>query len=170
MWTNYFSKMKGEGKNPFSVYGKDMAVVFVGTMVTITLLIYLTTHLHSQWIIASFGGSCALAFALWQAPVSQPRSILVGHVLSTFVALVIVHIGGHHMFFVGLAVALAIILMMLTRSMHPPAAANPIVVILEGHDTWSFLLFPVCTGALIIIVMALLINNLRATRRYPTYW
>lgn len=170
MWKLYFRKMKGTGKNPFTVHVKDIAVAFIGTLLTIALLIYLTNHLDSRWIIASFGGSCALAFALWQAPVSQPRSIFLGHTLSTLVALIVVHTGGNSAFFVGLAVALAVVVMMLTRSMHPPAAANPIVVMLEGYDDWSFLLFPVCTGALIVIIAALIINNLRATRSYPTYW
>lgn len=171
MWNrNYFSKMKGEGENPLTVYTKDLIVAFIGALITIIVLIYLTKELHSQMMIASFGGSCALAFGLWQAPVSQPRSIFVGHVLSTFIALVIVHTIGDTPLLVGVAVALSITAMMMTRTMHPPAAANPIVVMLEGHTSWEFLLFPIATGACVVILLALIVNNLSRSRRYPTYW
>lgn len=170
MWMNYFSKMKGNGQNPFTVYMKDIMVTFIGTFITIAGLIYLTQHLHSQWIMASFGGSCALAFGLWQAPVSQPRSIIVGHVLSTTIGLSMYHLAGNHAVVVGLTIALAVAAMMLTRTMHPPAAANPLVIMLEGSHNWGFLLFPVLTGAVFVVIMALLINNLRQTRKYPTYW
>lgn len=170
MWTNYFSKMKGVGQNPFTVYSKDIIVTFTGTFLTIAGLIYLTQHLHSQWIMASLGGSCALAFGLWQAPVSQPHSIIAGHALSSMIALVMYHLAGNGAVIIGLAVALAVSVMMLTRTMHPPAAANPLVIMFEGSHHWEFLLFPVLTGALFVVVMALLINNLRQTRKYPTYW
>jgi CBS-domain-containing membrane protein len=69
----------------------------------------------------------------------------------------------------GLAVGLAIAVMMLTKTTHPPAGADPLVVML-GHYSWSYLITPVLTGAVIIVFLALLINNLRSNRNYPTFW
>lgn len=59
--------------------------------------------------------------------------------------------------------------MMLTKTTHPPAGADPIVVI-QGAYAWSYLLFPVFIGSAIIVIIALVINNLRKNRQYPSFW
>lgn len=69
----------------------------------------------------------------------------------------------------ALAVASAVVLMQLTRTTHPPAGANPLVVMLGGAG-WGFLLTPVLAGALAIVAVAVVCNNLAPGRRYPLYW
>ncbi len=59
--------------------------------------------------------------------------------------------------------------MMLTKTTHPPAGADPIVVI-QGAYAWSYLVFPVLIGSVIIVIIALIINNLRKNRQYPAFW
>ena len=59
--------------------------------------------------------------------------------------------------------------MQLTRTLHPPAGANPLVVLLGGAD-WGFVFSPVLIGALVIVAVALATNNSMAGRRYPLYW
>jgi CBS-domain-containing membrane protein len=68
-----------------------------------------------------------------------------------------------------LAVGSAIAAMMLTKTTHPPAGADPIVVILAGSG-WSFLVTPVLLGSVLIVVIAIIINNLHRHRKYPTFW
>ena len=63
----------------------------------------------------------------------------------------------------------AIALMMLTRTVHPPAGSNPVIVFL-AQPAWSFLLFPTLMGALVIIAVALFYNNATRSARYPKYW
>ena len=69
----------------------------------------------------------------------------------------------------GLAVAGAIMAMMLTRTVHPPAGSNPVIVFL-AHAGWGFLLFPVLAGALLLVLVALIYNNLVRKTPYPAYW
>jgi len=59
--------------------------------------------------------------------------------------------------------------MMLTKTTHPPAGANPLAIMLGGTG-WSFLFMPVLTGSILIVLVALVINNLDKLRRYPTFW
>ncbi|MBJ3787765.1 HPP family protein, partial [Bacillus sp. OA1] len=105
----------------------------------------------------------------WNAPLSQPRNIIGGHLISTFIGLSIYHLFGNEYWTIALAVGMAIAVMMLTRTTHPPAGADPIIVIL-GANSWSYLVTPVLIGSVVIVVIALFINNMSSKRSYPTFW
>jgi CBS-domain-containing membrane protein len=66
-------------------------------------------------------------------------------------------------------VATAVALMMLTRTIHPPAGSNPVIIFLT-QPSWHFLLFPTLIGALILVVVALIYNNITREAKYPKYW
>ncbi len=88
-----------------------------------------------------------LCISVWNAPLSQPRNIIGGHLISTFIGLSIYHLFGNEYWTIALAVGMAIAVMMLTRTTHPPAGADPIVVIfrsiqLELFSNTSFSWFP----------------------------
>lgn len=68
---------------------------------------------------------------------------------------------------------MAIYLMMLFRSVHPPAGANPLVILLTAnqvHYGWDFLLFPVLSGSIILVLLAYAINNVKCETKWPVYW
>ena len=92
------------------------------------LLARLTLSLHAALLIAPFGASCVLVFALPQSPLAQPRNVIGGHMISTLVGLCAYHLIGASPLSFGLAVGLAIAAMLLTAPLHPPAGADPIVV------------------------------------------
>ncbi|CAH0266382.1 hypothetical protein SRABI96_03568 [Peribacillus sp. Bi96] len=165
----YLSKMKGKGRSPLQINVKDAITGLIGGFLTIFALILLTKMTSALWLMAPFGASCVLAFGLWNAPLSQPRNIIGGHFVSTFIGLASYHFFGDEPWAIGLAVGLAIAVMMLTKTTHPPAGADPLVVML-GHYSLSYLFTPVLIGSVIIVFLALLINNLRSNRNYPTFW
>ncbi|OAB44072.1 HPP family protein [Paenibacillus antarcticus] len=165
----YFSKMRGRGRSSLQVNVKDTLTGFVGGFITISALVLLTNMTSSVWLMAPFGASCVLAFGMWNAPLSQPRNIIGGHLISTFVGLATYTMFGNAPWVIGLAVGLAIAFMMLTKTTHPPAGADPLIVIL-GAYSWSYLVTPVLLGSLIIVFFALILNNLRSNRQYPTFW
>lgn len=165
----YFSKMRGKGRSPLQVYVKDVVTGLIGGFFSIFTLVLLTNMTSALWFMAPFGASCVLAFGVWNVPLSQPRNIIGGHFVSTFVGLAIYYVFGDEPWAIGLAVGLAIAVMMLTKTTHPPAGADPLVVIMGGYS-WSYLLTPVLIGSIVIVVFALLINNLRSNREYPTFW
>lgn len=168
-FTNYLQKMKGQTTSPLKVNAKDAFTGLVGGSVVIFLLIYLTKLTATEWLMAPFGASCVLVFAAWNAPLSQPRNIIGGHLISASVGLLLYHLFGDEPWTLALGVGLAIACMMLTKTTHPPAGANPIIVILGGYS-WSYLVTPVLIGAVVIVIVAILINNLRSDRYYPTFW
>lgn len=165
----YFSKMKGQTHNPLKVDIKDMVTALAGAFITIFILSILTRLTHTEWLIAPFGSSCLLVFIAWNAPLSQPRNIIGGHFISTLIGLIVFHFLGNTILSIAIAVPLAIVCMMFTKTLHPPAGANPIIVILGAYQ-WSYLFSPVLIGSMVIVVVALLINNMRKNRAYPTFW
>ncbi|MFD1707499.1 HPP family protein [Siminovitchia sediminis] len=165
----FISKMKGEGVSPLKVDVKDAMTGLIGGFLTISALGILTGVTSTAWLMAPFGASCVLVFGAWNAPLSQPRNVIGGHMISSFVGLAMYHLFGNEAWAVGLAVGLAIAVLMLTKTTHPPAGANPLVIMM-GDYNWSFLFSPVLIGSLIVVGFALLINNLRRDRIYPTFW
>lgn len=168
-FVDYFAKMKGQSRSPLQVNLKDVATGLFGGFITIFILLYLTNLTATEWLMAPFGASCVLVFAAWNAPLSQPRNIIGGHFISAAIGLLLYHLFGAESWTLALGVGLSIACMMLTKTTHPPAGANPIIVISGGYH-WSYLVTPVLVGAVIIVIVALLINNLRSNRSYPTFW
>jgi CBS-domain-containing membrane protein len=70
----------------------------------------------------------------------------------------------------AIGVGSAIALMQLFRAVHPPAGANPLVIITAGVQDYSFLLTPVLAGSMLLLIIALFINNIGSEKQWPTYW
>lgn len=119
--------------------------------------------------MAPFGASCVLAFGVPDSPLSQPRNIIGGHLISTTIGVLVLMLFGNEWYSMTLGVGLAIAVMQLTKTTHPPAGADPLVVIASGVS-WNFILNPVLSGSLILVAIALIFNNLSKTRRYPKFW
>ncbi|WP_219838974.1 HPP family protein [Paenibacillus sp. R14(2021)] len=161
--------MKGQGRSPLKVVPRNAGIGAAGGFIAIAILALLTNLTSAAWMMAPFGASCVLAFGLWDAPLSQPRNIIGGHLISTLAGLTLFHLFGHGTWVMAAGVGLAIGLMMLTRTTHPPAGADPLVVILAG-SSWTFLVSPVLIGSVVIVLVALFVNNLDQKRKYPTFW
>lgn len=123
----------------------------------------------SPLVLGSFGATCVLVFGFPDVPFSQPRNVVAGHVLSSAAGLAAVALFGPTWWSVALAVAVAVMAMMATRTVHPPAGSNPVIVFLT-QPGWDFLLFPTLVGALLVVGVALVYNNQTRNVRYPQYW
>ena len=138
----------------------------LGALIFISFLAYLENSFEGTiWLIPPFGASMVLVMAVHESPLAKPTNILLGHVLSALSGVIVLYLIGDHFLALGLAVGLAIFIMIITNTIHPPAGANPIIVILTGQGI-SFVLFPVAVGALMLIIYAYLYNNLMK-RNYP---
>lgn len=158
-----------KSNSPLTVHPRNMIVGFLGGAISIGLLALFSLYGHSIWIMAPFGASCVLAFGVWDAPLSQPRNIIGGHLVSSLIGLSVLHFFGDGILAMAIAVGASISIMQLTRTTHPPAGADPLVIIMSG-SSWSFLLTPVLAGAVVIVVVALVVNNVVKGRKYPTFW
>ena len=138
----------------------------VGGFICIGFLSYLNMSIDgSIWLIPPFGASMVLVMAVHESPLAQPKNLILGHVLSALSGVLVYMVLGQSFYALGSGVALAIFIMMITNTIHPPAGANPIIVILGGKSL-SFVLLPVAVGALIIILFAMIYNKILG-RSYP---
>ena len=93
--------------------------------------------LETATVIAPFGASAVLLFAAPAGPFAQPRNAIGGHLLCSVIGVLVVALLGDTPIAMGAGVALAIALMMLTDTVHPPAGADPLVAIVIGAG-WQF--------------------------------
>ena len=125
----------------------------IGAALTVALLLNLGDLLSVVMLMAPFGASCVIVFALPDSPLAKTRNIIGGHLISAVIGLLMFHLVGSSTWAIALSVGLSILVMQLTGTMHPPAGANPVVIILGGAS-WSFLITPVMAGAVLIALMA----------------
>jgi CBS-domain-containing membrane protein len=140
----------------------------LGGFIAIFLGYYLGSISNLSLLMAPFGASCVLVFALPDSPLAQPRNVVGGHVLSSLIGLLLLIFFGVHSWSIALAVGLAILVMQWTHTVHPPAGADPIVIMLAGAG-WSFLLTPVLAGALLIVLVGFIYHKATKTV-YPKRW
>lgn len=104
-------------------------------------------------LIAPFAASVALIVAVPHVPLSRPRSIVLGYGFCTAAALAVVATGVSAIWSQSLAVGVGVLAMQLSNSIHPPAAAVPVLVSATDPGV-AFLLSPVLLGAVLLAVLA----------------
>lgn len=165
-----FEKLRGDGAAlPSKAAGKVVLVAWLGGFITIAIIAGLFEGTAMPLVLGSFGATCVLIFGFPDAPFSQPRNVVFGHSLSSFAGLLFLSLFGPHWWSVAPAVATAIALMMMTRTVHPPAGSNPVIIYLL-QPGWGFLLAPTLLGAVVMVGVALIYNNVTREARYPKYW
>ncbi len=167
---NFLKKLQGDGAPlPPKPSLQTVALAGLGGFIAIATAAYLTDYFSIALILGSFGASCVLVFGYPDVPFSQPRNVIAGHFISSFTGLAVLGFIGPQWWAGALAVGLAIMLMMLTRTVHPPAGSNPVIIFLM-EPAWDFLVFPALAGAVMLVVVALIYNNATRTAKYPKYW
>ncbi len=167
----YFKKWQGKTKLTAPV--PSMTTVFwsfLGGFIGLLAISYLSLNAEIFPLFAPFGASAVLLYGAPAAPFSQPRNLLGGHFISATVGVIIFNILGISFFSVALAVSLAISLMLLARAVHPPAGATALLGVTASQGSFLWIFAPVLAGALVLLLVALIINNLDAQRSYPEYW
>ena len=147
---------------------KNNFISAFGAFLCISALAYLNSFDESNlWLIPPFGASIVLVMAVHESPLAHPKNILFGHIISAFSGVFVFSVLGSSFISLGLAVGLAIFLMMATKTVHPPAGANPIIAIL-GAKGMGFILMPVAVGASFIVLFAIIYNK-SLKRNYFTF-
>ena len=153
----------------------------VGAGITIAILAYVTFQSvlagtnYGLWLAASFGSSVVVVFGYPDNEFAQPKNVLLGHLLCAFIGIIFVTLfkitQDRIIFFlaIGLAVGIAVMLMMAFKITHPPAGGNTIVVMLT-QDSFQFLIFPIMVGAVTIIIGGTIYNRFILKKNYPVKW
>ncbi len=170
----YMEKIKGAKVYSGIPYPKWYVpiVAAVGGMIAIAVIRLLSIELELvECFIVPFGASCVLLFSAPAAPFSQPRNVIGGHIISALVGLAAFAICEEACWWsMALANGVAILLMASTKTIHPPAGATAFLPLLNGITDWSWAFVPVGIGAVILVLIALLYNNLFTHQRYPAFW
>ncbi|MBF0612096.1 MAG: HPP family protein [Magnetococcales bacterium] len=158
---------------------KEMIWSWVGSFLGISLV----AILHQFWLspqdlsllIGSFGASAVLIYSAITSPLAQPRNLVGGHLVSGLVGVAAFQLFGSTLWLAAaLAVSLAIVAMMATRTLHPPGGATALIAVIgspELHNLgYLYALIPATLGAILMLLVALIINNIPLNRRYPLYW
>lgn len=178
----YFSRMKGCEKSPPRKPFSKIIWSWFGAFVGIFAITQLNGILEingtdSIFLIGSFGASAVLLYGVPMAELSQPRNLIFGHVISATVGVSLYYLFPNYISLAcALAVSISIAAMHLTRSLHPPAGATALIAVIGApkiHQLgYWYIVSPVLTGAIILLLIALVINNLSSNpkRHYPRYW
>jgi CBS-domain-containing membrane protein len=126
-------------------------------------------------MIGSLGASAVLVFGAPRSPLAQPRNVIGGHMVSAAVG-----VAAFQLFQVepwlaqAAAVSTAIALMHATKTLHPPGGATALIAVIGSEEIhrlgFLYVLVPAAAGALILVVVGLLVNNLAGSRHYPEVW
>ena len=148
--------------------------------------IYLVAHMSQLFIISatdnlflvgSFGASAVLLYGAPQVEYAQPRNLVGGHILSALVGITVYKLMPDNIELASaLAVSLAVVVMHYTKTIHPPGGATALIAVIGSNQVhalgYMFVLSPVLLGASVMLLVALVVNNLSANpkRHYPVFW
>jgi len=166
----YISKMKGLTRTTplVSPAPLDIIISWVGAFLGITAIV-LFSHKFDLSVVASFGASAVLIYGVPDAPLSQPRNVIFGHTLSAVAGVATFMMFGLTWWSPALGTALALVVMLITKTTHPPGGATALFAVLsKAHP--SYILTPIMAGAVILVIIGILVNNLSPNRQYPRYW
>lgn len=178
MLRDYFAKMKGTTKSPPAVNLAEILWSWTGAFLGIALVAYLNFNVlagSALMIVGSFGASAVLIYGAIKSPLAQPRNFLGGHFFSALIGVACYQFLHDHMWLASsVAVATAIAFMHATKTLHPPGGATALIAVIGGKDVhnlgYLYAVIPVGAGAILMLAVALLVNNLAKNRRYPEFW
>lgn len=176
---NYFKKMVGGGQRPPKVNLNEILWSWAGAFLGIAPVAWLNYNLlpgtDFVYIIGSFGASAVLVYGAVRSPLAQPRNLVGGHLLSAMVGVAAYQLFHPFPWFAAaFSVATAIALMHATQTLHPPGGATALIAVIGSEKIHSlgfwYLVFPVGCGVMIMLLVALAVNNLAKKRKYPEFW
>jgi CBS-domain-containing membrane protein len=171
--------MRGGGHPPPPESAHEIGWSWLGSLVGIAACALLSALVFeprdATLLIGSFGASAVLVYAALRSPLAQPRNLVGGHVVSALVGVACWKACGDTPWLAAaLGVSLAIAAMLVTRTLHPPGGATALIAVIGGPKIHAlgflYALVPAALGALVLLAVALALNNLAPGRKYPEYW
>lgn len=175
----FLQKMKGNGQSPPGVNPMEIFWSWIGSFLGIAAVSLVHYKILNQtdlmMIIGSFGASAVLIYGAIRSPLAQPRNLIGGHILSAIVGVTAFQLFNQQPWLAAsIAVSTSIALMHLTKTLHPPGGATALIAVIGSdgvHNLGYFYVFvPVALGASIMLLIALIVNNIPRNRRYPEFW
>jgi CBS-domain-containing membrane protein len=175
----YFAKMKGTTISPPRVSFSEIFWSWLGAFLGIGAVSYIHFNmldgLDRLMLIGSFGASAVLIYGAVKSPLAQPRNFIGGHLLSAIIGVSFYKLFPDQLWLASsLSVATAIAVMHATKTLHPPGGATALIAVIGSTQIHSlgylYVFLPVGAGALVMLIIALLVNNIPGKRSYPEFW
>ncbi|MBK1724532.1 HPP family protein [Thiocystis violacea] len=177
---DYLQKMRGTTRgSPPRVSAAEVIWSWVGAIIGMGAVAWLNHRFFSAGdatlMMGSLGASAVLLYGAPRSPLAQPRNLVGGHLLSALIGVTCWKLLHQDPWLAqALAVATAIAVMHLTKTLHPPGGATALIAVIGSEQVhalgYLFVLIPATLSPLILLVVALLVNNIPHTRRYPEFW
>lgn len=176
---NYLQKMKGGGQSPPKVALVEVFWSWIGSFLGIAAVSLIHYKMLEQtglmMILGSFGASAVLIYGAIRSPLAQPRNLLGGHILSAVIGVTAFQwLGGQLWLAAAVAVSVSIALMHLTKTLHPPGGATALIAVIGGESVhnlgYLYVVTPVALGASVMLLVAIIVNNIPKNRKYPEFW
>jgi CBS domain-containing membrane protein len=159
---------------PYASPGEKLlstATAFVAILILALVSTYFAGKGPAVFVIASMGASAVLMFATPHSPLAQPWSFVGGHLIAATVGVACLRTIPNSYAAVATALAIVILLMHYLRCLHPPAGGTVLVPLLGSAEVqqlgYQFVVAPVGVNVLVLLALALAINNIIPGRRYP---
>lgn len=156
---------------------KENFLSFLGAFLGIGIIAFYQKQILNEneniFLIGSFAASSVLIFGAIQSPLAQPRNLVGGHFISAILGVSIYKLFPDIIYITGpLAVALSIVCMQVTKTLHPPGGATALIAVTGSAKIkalgYGYVLFPVLSGAITLLIISLIFNNLSPNRHYPS--
>lgn len=179
---NYLKKMRGGEKSPPRKPLSKIGWSWLGAFVGIYSISLLSKYIHftdydQLFLVGSFGASAVLIYGAPQVEYAQPRNLVGGHLISAFIGISVYKFIPFDIAMTSaLAVSLSIVVMHLTKTIHPPGGATALIAVIGSDQIhnlgYLYVLSPIGTGVLIMLLVALVVNNISSNpkRHYPVFW
>jgi CBS-domain-containing membrane protein len=130
---------------------ESMLLGALGATLGIVLLQVLSETSNIALLVAPFGATFVLVFALPESPLVKPRNIIGGYLIATIIGITFYQLMGNNPLSLGLAFGLSFVLMQLTKTLHPPAGSIPLLIMFSEPD-WSYVITPILAGVILILI------------------
>ncbi len=147
----------------------DLCWSVAGASAGIAIALYLVADGSSPFLLASLGGSTVFLFALTETEAAQPRALFGGHLGGALIGITAFHLFGDALWVSVFAVVLTMVFMIVTRTIHPPAGANPLFMV-HNHAGIAILLKPVLLGVGMLFLATFVWSRVRPGKPYPVRW
>lgn len=159
-------------ENPFRPSESNPYILLItgfAAFLSIGAIAVIDQRFDDPYLIASFGATAVLIYGAPKAPFSQPKNVFFGHLFSAVIGVSIAWIfnvlglyADHYPMAIALAVAAAIIVMMVTGTIHPPGGATALTCVLNGYFAAEYIFRPVMLGVVLMMAIAYGANYLKS--------
>lgn len=141
----------------------------LGGAICIVAMFFFSGMSELPLMLIPFATSIVLVFGLPDVEPAQPRALVGGHVVCTLAGLAFSYAFGPSPWIAAFAVGAAMVAMHYSRTMHPPAGIDPLIIVNE-HLPWTFFFIPVLAGSVLLACFAFLWLNAFEKRTWPKRW